>query len=52
MLSFSGKNIQNDPLKTEGRVAFQKNPDFVKFHKFQAEFQNSGCVTGWLYVSS
>ena len=29
---------------------FQRNPEFILFHDFQAEFQNSGFVTGWLYI--
>ena len=46
------KKNHNDLIRTEGGVAFQRNLEFVKFHKFQVTFLYSGFVTGWLYMPS
>ena len=47
ILSFYGKIIYNDPIRTETGSAFQRNLEFMEF---QAEFRNLGFITGWYYM--
>ena len=37
MNSFSGKKNQNDPIRTEGGVAFQRNLELLKCQEFHGE---------------
>ena len=41
---------QNDPIRTEGRVVFNRNLEFLEFLKFQVELWNSDIVTGWHHI--
>ena len=49
MPSLSDEKNQNDLIRTEGRVAFQRNLEFVEF---QVEFWKFTHVTKCLFVPS
>ena len=51
MPSFSSREIQIDPIRTERRACVRKNRLHVIL-EFQWNFQNSGFLTGWHYVPS